>query len=152
MNSLAEEEMYLISIKPKYAYRIFAGVKKYELRRWFGVKPQPGSLMIVYVSGNIRSLIGEFKAGKVLYGTPSKIWEIVTSQPNTGIFPEDKSYIVGGNPAIAIEILEPRLYRRPVTLDEIRRIIPDFTPPLSFRELYPHEPLYRLLIRKLRKL
>lgn len=149
---LENRKMYLISIKPKYAFRIFAGIKKYELRRWFGIKPVPGSLMIVYVSGNVRSLIGEFTVGKIIYGPPNKVWEHIRSLVNTGISPEDKSYIIGNKPAMAIEVLEPRLYKRPVGLEELRCIIPDFNPPMSFRELSPDEPLYRLLIRKLRRL
>ncbi|WFO76285.1 DNA-binding protein [Desulfurococcaceae archaeon MEX13E-LK6-19] len=144
--------MYLMSIKPKYAYRIFAGIKKYELRRWFGIKPEPGSLMVVYASGNVRSLIGEFTVGKIIYGPPNKVWEYVRSSTDTGIYPEDKNYIMGNKPAMAIEVLEPKLYKRPIALDELRRIIPDFNPPMSFRELSPDEPLYRLLIRKLRRL
>lgn len=33
---------YLFSIRPVYAYRIFTGVKKYELRRYLGFEIERG--------------------------------------------------------------------------------------------------------------
>ncbi len=152
MESSKRDKMYLMSIRPKYAYRIFAGTKKYELRRWIGIRLEPGSLIVVYASGNVRALIGEFKAGKIIYGSPSKVWNYVSSQSNTGIYPEDKAYIMGSKTALAIEVLEPRLYKVSIKLDELRKIIPGFNPPLSFRELSREEPLYKLVIKKLRRL
>ena len=147
-----EKRMYLMSIRPKYAYKIFAGIKKYELRRWIGIRLDPGSLIVVYASGNVRALIGEFRAGKIVYGSPTKVWNYVRSVPSSGVDMEDRSYIVGSKTALAIEVLSPKLYKHPVKLDELRRIIPGFNPPLSFRELSETEPLYRLIIRKLRRL
>jgi len=149
-NDREKIKIYLMSVKPKYAYRIFAGMKKFELRRWFGIRPEPGSIVVVYVSGNIKAIVGEFIVGKVVYGTPKKVWDYVQSIPESGIYPEDRVYIDGDKPAMAIEVLKPRLYRKPIKIDEIRRIIPDFFPPMSFRELDRNEPLYKLLIRRLR--
>ena len=144
--------MYLMSIKPRYAYRIFAGIKKYELRRWIGINLEPGSIIVVYASGKVRALIGEFIAGKVVLGTPEKIWEFIRSIPSSGVGLEDKGYITGSKSAMAIEVVKPRLYKRPIELRELRMLIPGFNPPLSFREIDYGEPLYRLLIRKLRSL
>lgn len=142
--------MYLMSIKPKFAYRIFSGIKKFELRRWFGLRLEPYSLVFVYASGRIQALIGEFRAGRVYYGPPSRIIDIIDSIPSSGIYREDKSYIIGSEKALAIEVLNPKLYKVSIKLDELRLIIPGFKPPLSFRELSPYEPLYRLVIKKLR--
>ncbi len=147
-----KRKMYLMSIRPKYAYKIFAGVKKYELRRWIGLRVEPGSLIVVYASGRVRSLIGEFTAGKIVYGPPSKVWNYVTSIPNAGIGVDDRSYITGSKTALAIEVRNPRLYRYPIKLEELRTILPGFNPPLSFRELSRTEPLYRLIIRRLRRI
>lgn len=144
--------MYLMSIRPKYAYKIFAGIKKYELRRWIGIRIDPGSLIVVYASGNVRALIGEFKAGRVIYGSPSRVWNYVRLTQSSGVDIEDRGYIMGSKTALAIEVLSPKLYKYSVKLDELRRIIPGFNPPLSFRELSETEPLYRLIIRKLRRL
>ncbi len=144
------EKMYLMSIKPKYAYRIFSGVKKFELRRWIGLAVESGSTVFVYASGKVRALIGEFRVGRVFYGTPSRVWGYVQSFSASGVYSEDRVYISGSKKALAIEVLEPRLYRYPIKLDELRLVLPDFNPPLSFREVDPNEPLYRLVIRRLR--
>jgi len=144
-------EIYLISIKPRYAYRIFTGVKKYELRRYLGLKPSTGSLMIVYVSGKVKAVLGEFKAGRVFYGSPEEIWSILRNIGDTGVGLDDFKYIQGSKQALAIEIVEPKLYYKPLKLDELRRIIPGFEPPLSMVRIDEYDPVYELVIRKARE-
>jgi len=144
-------EIYLISIKPRYAYRIFTGVKKYELRRYLGFKPSTGSIMIVYVSGNVKAILGEFKAGRVLYGSPDEIWSFLRNIGDTGVGLDDFKYIQGSKQALAIEIIEPRLYCKPLKLDDLRRIIPGFEPPLSIVKIDEYDPVYEMVIRKARE-
>ncbi len=146
-----EKKMYLMSIRPRYAYRIFSGSKKYELRRWFGLRPEPGEIIVVYASGNVRAIIGEFTAGRVIYGEPEEVWRYIMGQRDHGVRREDKEYIAGSRTAMAIEVLNPRLYPEPVSLYKLRNIIPGFNPPMSFRILDRDEPLYRLIIARLRK-
>ncbi len=143
-------ELYLMSIKPKYAYRIFTGIKRFELRKWFGLVPPRGSIIIVYASGSVKAIIGEFKVGRVFMGSPSDVWSYLERQENTGVGREDYSYIHGSRKAMAIEVIEPRLYNKPIRLSELKSIIPDFMPPLSFRRIDPYEPLYQLVIRRAR--
>ncbi|RLG80962.1 MAG: DNA-binding protein [Thermoprotei archaeon] len=146
-----EKRMYLASIKPKYAYRIFAGIKKFELRRWFGLKPVQGSVIIVYASGNVKAIIGEFRVGRVLFAKPNEIWDALSEMKEAGIGSDDYQYIRGSKYALAIEVVDPVLYTKPITLKELKSIIPGFMPPLSFRELRPYEPLYELIVRKARE-
>jgi len=142
-------EIFLLSIKPKYSGAIFSGRKKYELRRLRGPRIPKGSLIILYVSGNTRSIIGEFTTGEVIEGTPENIWRTV-SKPRTGINPDAFQYIKGSKHAFAIEVVSPTLYSHPVTLDEIRNIIPGWTPPHSYVKLRQEDPLYRLIVEPLR--
>ncbi|AFK50852.1 Helix-turn-helix motif protein [Thermogladius calderae 1633] len=144
-------EMYLISILPLYTHRIFTGKKKIELRRFFGIRPSPGSLFVVYSSGSVRAIVGEFYAGEVFVGSPDEVAEIAL-RGETGVSKSDLRYIKGSRTAVGIEIRGARLYRRPVKLEELRTIFPGFQPPLSFRVLREDEPLYVLLIKKLREL
>ena len=146
-----ERKVYLMSIRPKYAYRIFAGIKKFELRKWFGLKPEPGSTIIVYASGSVRAIIGEFTVGKVIFGDSNAVWRKLNEFAQTGLGRDDYSYISGSRAAMALEVVNPKLYDYPITLNELRRIFPGFMPPLSFRVLELDEPLYRLLIEKARK-
>jgi len=145
-------DMYLASIRPKYAYRIFTGMKKYELRRYFGLKPSKGSIMVVYASGSVKAILGEFIVGEVLFGKPSEIWDMLMDIKDAGVGLDDYSYIKGSRYALAIEIDRTITYKKPITLDTIRNIIPDFNPPMSFRILRSDEPLYELIIRKARSM
>jgi len=145
-------EMYLISIRPVYAYQIFRATKRFELRRNVIGRIPEGSVMIVYASGNVRAIIGEFTVGKVIEGTAEQVWRKVLSEKNHGIRGDAWHYIRGAQKAMALEVVNPVLYPRKVTLEEIRRIIPGWNPPLSYKVLREGEPLYELIIRKLRRL
>lgn len=139
--------IYLMSLKPRYARAIFAGVKKYELRRISGLPPiEEGALVVVYASGNIKAVVGEFSAGRILEGAPEALWAKVR-RPGSGIGEDAWEYIRGARRAIAIEVVEPRLYQRPVSLEEIRRIIPGWNPPFSYRRLEEGDPLLELVLK-----
>ena len=145
-----EEPMYLMSIKPQYARAIFSGRKKYELRRLKGLPViEPGSIIIVYVSGRVKSIVGEFRAARVIEGRPEKVWS-VAGKPDAGVGEDAWSYIRGSSRAMAIEVGERAMYARPVTLEEIRRIIPGWNPPFSFRRLEEGDPLLELILRRVR--
>jgi predicted transcriptional regulator len=144
-----EEAIYLMSIKPKYAMSILSGRKKYELRRLEGLPPiEEGSTVVVYASGRVRSIVGEFRAGRVYLGLPEKIWGLV-SRPGAGVDEEAWNYIKGSRRAMAIEVRDPKWYPVQVKLDEIRRIIPGWMPPYSYRRIVEGDPFYELILRPL---
>ena len=147
-----DDTLYLMSIRPKYARAIFAGRKKYELRKLSGAPViEEGSTIVVYASGQIKGVIGEFRAGRVIRATPEKVWEIVR-HPGSGIGDDAWFYIRGARQAIAIEVLDPSPYPRTITLEEIRRIIPGWMPPFSYKLVREGDPFYELILRKLRSL
>lgn len=143
---------FLFSIRPEYAEAIFAKKKKYELRRGRGQGLEIGATAIVYVSGNVKEIRGEFTIGKIIRGSPEKIWKIVRKREENGITPESWKYIAGSRSAIAIQILNPRLYVRPISLREIRYVIPNWAPPLGYAKLEPGDPVFRLFIKNVREL
>ncbi len=139
-----------MSIRPRYARAIFAGIKKFELRRLIRGGPiSGGSLIVVYVSGKVKSIVGEFTAGTVYRGTPEAIWNIASGKGN-GVGRDAWGYIKGARKAMAIEVRNPRLYSRPVSLEEIRRIIPGWMPPMSYRQINEGDPILELIIKPLR--
>ena len=142
--------IYLISIRPVYAFQIFRGVKKFELRRGVAGNIPEGAVMVVYASGNVRAIVGEFRVGRVIRGTAEHVWREVTRSKETGIGRDAWRYIRGADRAMALEVLEPTMYPRRVTLEEIRRVVPGWNPPLSYKLLREGEPLYELIVRKLR--
>jgi predicted transcriptional regulator len=152
--ALSEEgtPIYLISIKPYYAYQIFRGVKKFELRRNAAGRIEEGSVMVVYASGNVRAIIGEFKVGRIIEGSAEDVWKKVISEEGSGIKGDAWHYIKGAERAMALEVVQPKLYPRKVSLEEIRRIIPGWNPPLSYKLLREGEPVYELIVKRLRLL
>ena len=137
-----------MSIKPRYSRKIFAGLKKYELRRFTGTTIVEGSKIIVYESGHVKAIVGEFTAGKVFEGDYNTLRRMLSKHIGRGIDREDLKYIEGARRAMAIQVLNPTLYNIKVKLNQLRNIIPGFMPPISFRRLYPGEPLVKLLIEK----
>jgi len=115
-------DIWLFPIEPQYACCILSGVKKYELRGFskdhrLGVKE--GSIIVIYVISPIKAILGEFIAGKPIEGTPDKVWCMV-GKLEYGITPESHQYIMNHECAVAIPVIDPRCYAKPVTLDEIR--------------------------------
>jgi len=150
-----EIPVMLLSIKPKYAQRILSGYKKFELRTWIGHEFYPGMLVVMYASGNIRAIVGEFRVGKVYKGRPEYIWGKLIEEggeDQTGVGEEDYVYISRARKALAIEVLEPKKYVRPIRLEEIRILIPRWLPPMSHSLLGLGDPLWEMVIKRLRVL
>ena len=64
----------IMSIKTEYANKIFDGIKLYELRK----KPLKENVdtIIVYSSGKVKKVIGEFKIEKIIKNSPDRIWDL----------------------------------------------------------------------------
>ena len=64
----------IMSIKTEYADKIFDGIKLYELRK----KPLKENVdtIIVYSSGKVKKVIGEFKIEKIIKDSPDNIWNL----------------------------------------------------------------------------
>lgn len=138
-------ELVLMSIKPRFGEEILSGYKRIELRR--RVAPlEEGDRVILYFSSPVRAICGEFKAGRVVVGSVEEVRRFVESYPSPGVSDVDWGYVEGGvRPAMAVEVLEPRRYGRPLTLGEVRARVPGFRPPMSYRRVGVHDPLYQVL-------
>ena len=64
----------LMSIKTEYADKILNGTKLYELRK----KPLRDEVdtVIIYSSGKVKKVIGEFKIDKIIKDSPDNIWNL----------------------------------------------------------------------------
>ncbi|MGC8910223.1 MAG: DNA-binding protein [Fervidicoccaceae archaeon] len=143
---------YLFSIRPEYAQAIFEGKKKFELRRGRGAGLEEGGIAVVYVSGRIKEIRGEFTIGRLRIGTPQEIWRYVKRKNPGGITPESWMFIKGSRSSVAIEIMNPRLYKVFLSLREIRRIYPDWSPPMGYIRLNPGDGVFQSFILPIRKL
>lgn len=64
----------LMSIKTEYADKILNGTKLYELRK----KPfnENVDTIIIYSSGKVKKVVGEFKIDKIIKDSPDNIWNL----------------------------------------------------------------------------
>ncbi|WP_228549995.1 hypothetical protein [Rodentibacter haemolyticus] len=90
-----------MSIKPKYADKIFLGEKLYELRRKIFKKRV--NTIIVYSSAPIMKVVGEFEIDDIIVSTPEEIFRKFNSY--ICILKEDYfSYFLGADIAYAIKV------------------------------------------------
>ncbi|RLE96840.1 MAG: DNA-binding protein [Thermoprotei archaeon] len=121
---------YLLSIKPVFGEQILSGVKGYELRR--RGRFEPGSIMVLYESSPVRAVVGEFKAGRVFRVELDELLGMLRRGELRGCGEADVPYVLGARRVVVIEVVEPLRYPRPVTLAELRRLVPGFRPPVSY--------------------
>ncbi len=139
----------LLSIKPRFAEEILSGVKRFELRAGSGI--ESGFRVVMYASSPVKALVGEFTVGRVLVGSFEDVLRFVSSFPNPGVGEDDYSYVRGRKRRVmAIEILNPIRYCKPVTLDELRRVGLR-NPPRSYMFLYPENPVHREILKLISK-
>jgi len=141
----------IVPIKPVFAYRIFTGRKKYDLRKNVRGGVEPGDRAVLYVSGDVKAFMGEFTVGDVIRGTPEYVIRELQKKPHSGVGEEDFAYIRGSGYAVAMEVLDPLLYKTPVEMREVLRIIPDYNPPLGVQKLDEAEPILVLILDKARE-
>lgn len=136
-------ELALMSIKPKYAYKILTGEKKYEFRRR---KPSfyPDTIIVVYATLPEGKFIGHFTINKILSEEIHKLWEIVEGEAGIS-YQEYLSYFGNHKVAYALEVGRVFSWRQPVALKKAQEIDPSFNPPQSYHYLYPYHPLQPLL-------
>jgi predicted transcriptional regulator len=121
----------LMSIKPKYADKIFSGEKKWEYRKklW---KRDDVDIVVVYASAPISKVIGEFNVERsdTIHATLKSLW-YQTGQDGGVSKEEFEKYFIRRCFGIAISVSEPTLYDTPKPLSDygIKR------PPQNFMYL-----------------
>jgi predicted transcriptional regulator len=116
----------LLSIKPQYASMIFNGLKRFEYRRTIFAREDVEGVY-VYASLPVGGVVGEFRIGRILSGTPTCLWR--ETGTNAGIsHREFAEYFRGAERAYAIEIVDYELYDSPLHLTTAFGVVP----PQSF--------------------
>lgn len=64
----------LLSIKPEFVEKIFAGTKKYEFRKSL-FRRSDVKFVVVYASAPVKRVVGEFEIDNILSGELDEIWE-----------------------------------------------------------------------------
>lgn len=117
----------LLSVKPEYAEKIFAGEKRFEFRK--ARFKREVDTVIVYATMPIGKIIGEFTIKDILSDTPSSLWKKTKEYAGISLSFFMK-YFSGKEIGYAIEIYKPTRYdvaKNPFDDD------PKFMAPQSFR-------------------
>jgi len=108
----------LLSIKPKFANKIFEGKKRYEYRRLI-FKSKNVKHVLVYASSPIQKVIGEFEVGGIITQEKNKVWE--ATKQYSGIEKEYfDEYFEGREYAHAIKIANAKRYDLPLCLSDFK--------------------------------
>ena len=135
-----------MSFKPLYAFKIVEGTKDCEVRTYFSYIPKD-SKVLIYASSPTRAIIGEFVVDEVFIGSYVEVAKYLRNycyqfdEDNWGFF--NKHYLGSKRRLIVLRIKDPTRYSRPLRLNELRRIIPNFRPPISYVKI--NKELYFLL-------
>jgi predicted transcriptional regulator len=122
----------LMSIRPLYAEKIFNRTKTVELRRIRPKLIQKGSLIFVYVSSPIQSLVGAFSVASVKEMAISTLWDSVKDQACIN-YRDFNKYYHGAETGVAIFISDVWLLPKPIHLSDLQKDYDGFYPPQSFR-------------------
>jgi len=119
----------LLSIKPEFADKIFAGTKKFEFRRTVFKNPNVQTV-VVYSSSPVQKVIGEFDIETIINSDLDSLWEKTKDFAgiNKKYFFE---YFKSKETGYAIKIKNARRYEEALNIKE------DFnaSPPQSFMYL-----------------
>lgn len=133
----------LLSIKPEYASKIFSGKKTVELRR-VRTRLTIDDIVLVYVSSPTKALVGLFEVEKIIQEKielPENIetyWNLVHEK--AGITAKDfYKYYEGASFFVGIFLRNPKKFHVSIKLENLRKQIPKFTPPQSYRYLKEQE-------------
>ncbi|PSU89813.1 hypothetical protein C0W42_08435 [Photobacterium kishitanii] len=120
----------LLSIKPEFVERIFAGEKLFEYRK--AIFRRSGvDKVIIYSTLPEGKVVGEFSIDHILSDTPQEIWRKTKSYSgiNKDFF---ENYFSGKTEAHAIKIGNVKKYKSPFKLDKMKKKV---TAPQSFMYL-----------------
>lgn len=99
----------LLSIKPEYVDKIFAGIKKYEFRKT-KFKRSNIDTVLVYSSSPVCRVVGEFEIKGVIYDDVKTVWK--QTQQYSGVTEEFYfTYYRGRKEATAIQIGKIKQYK-----------------------------------------
>lgn len=106
----------LLSIKPEFVEKIFAGTKKYEFRKSL-FQRRDIKHIVIYASAPIKRVVGEFEIAEILSDDVDVIWE--KTKRHSGISKEFyMSYFHHKGQANAIRIGHVTKYNKPKSLSD----------------------------------
>ncbi len=138
-----ERRAAVFSVKPDFAQALISGAKRFEFRR---VRPTLdwGDTVFVYATSPRKAIVGTFMCGRIVEGRPLGLWKKLGRHSGTSR-QHFLEYFADTSIAFAIEVTNPSAWSEPLPLARIRRRIPGFHPPQSYRYLVSDDSLNRAI-------
>ena len=135
------DRMVFLSVKPRFAEMLLAGEKTVELRR---VRPrlQRGDVILLYASSPTSRVVGYCHVAEVVSDAPQRLWHSVEERAAVSRTEYDK-YFEGAARATGIVVERATALQNHISLADLRRHVPGFMPPQSFRYLQSIEETLR---------
>lgn len=134
----------LMSLRPRFAEAILDGSKSVELRRT-RVSATPGTMIIIYASSPVMSVVGTATLAAVHTAKASTLWR--KHRLHLGLTRREfDDYLSGTETASCLSVTDPQRLDNPLQLAWLRGHA-TFQPPQSYRYLAPGdpEPLHTLI-------
>jgi predicted transcriptional regulator len=130
MQGLDPHRMVVLSLKPRFAEAILAGVKTVELRRTEPKIVVP-TRALLYAASPARALLGTCIITSVQPLDLPTLWQDHGSGAGL-LHHEFLEYFEGVDSGTALTLTQPRAFNRPITLQDLRTKPKGFRPPQSF--------------------
>jgi type I restriction enzyme S subunit len=119
----------LLSIKPRFADRIFNGQKKYEFRKTSFRSPEKIDTIYLYASSPVQRIVGAITMDKVDSDAPGNLWNKYSDFSGVADRGQFMSYFEGVSEGHAIKIEKVHELERPINPKDH---VENFSPPVSF--------------------
>ena len=127
---LDPDRMIVLSLKPRFAQAILAGVKTVELRRTVPKIVIP-TRALLYASSPVRALLGTCVITSVRSADLAALWHEYGSRSELP-YHEFQQYFEGVDAGTALILSEPQALSRPIPLQDLRAKPRGFRPPQSY--------------------
>lgn len=128
----------LLSIQPRIVNEIIDGTKTFEFRKKLpdirsAEHDNLSDTIIIYCSSPVMKIIGSFKVGKYFHSDFDKLMLDVGA--SASYKERICNYFKDKQSCHAMEITNLNLYKKPISLEELREKFPGFVPGQSYRYL-----------------
>lgn len=140
----------LMSISTPHANKIFEGTKKWEFRKAIPKTIfENKTIMVVYSSKGDKAIIGEFRVGQILKCSLDELLVRTGYKNDSKAYEWFSNYYTDKENCTAIEVINPRLYNKKITLENLRFELKGFRPPQNYMYIYENDKLDKLLKKQL---
>jgi predicted transcriptional regulator len=142
---MSQNNALLLSVKQKYANKIFSGTKTVELRKSCP-KVTRGDTILVYVTSPVKALCAILKVEKVVTAKPNELWLWV--RKGADVTKEEYfDYFSDSSSGCGIFFNDVQIFPSPLSLKTLKEMWPSFHPPQGF--YYLPSNLYLDVLQKI---